>query len=158
MPQQDTQIDLGLETAIDRTGFSAQSIFDGLHQALRDNRSEEIQRGMTLIGPHRDDFRFLANGLDLRQYGSRGQIRTAMLSAKLAEVDWIENKVGEPPVVLLDEVLAELDVTRRSDLLERLKLTHQTILTATDLSMFESSFVAGATQWKIHQGTVSPID
>jgi DNA replication and repair protein RecF len=158
LPQQDSQIELGLETAIDRTGFGAQSIFEGLHQALRDNRAEEIQRGMTLIGPHRDDFHFLANGLDLRQYGSRGQIRTAMLSAKLAEVDWIENKVGEPPVVLLDEVLAELDVTRRSDLLERLKLTHQTILTATDLSMFERDFVAGATRWKIHQGTLSPED
>jgi DNA replication and repair protein RecF len=157
LPQPERQIDLGLDAAIDRTGFSAQAISEGLREVLQANRQEEIQRGMTLIGPHRDDFRFLANGLDLRLYGSRGQIRTAMLSTKLAEVDWIENKVGEPPVVLLDEVLAELDVTRRSDLLERLKRTHQTVLTATDLSMFESEFVDDATQWSIQGGRLSPI-
>lgn len=156
MPHPEDQIGLGLETTIDRTGFSPQAISEGMLLALQENRTEEVQRGMTLIGPHRDDFRFLANGLDLRLYGSRGQIRTAMLSAKLAEVDWIESKVGEPPVVLLDEVLAELDVTRRSDLLERLKRTHQTILTATDLSMFEADFVAEATQWAIHGGRLTP--
>jgi DNA replication and repair protein RecF len=157
LPEPEAQIGLGLETAIDRTGFSAQAIADGLRQALQDNRQEEIQRGVTLIGPHRDDFRFLANGLDLRLYGSRGQIRTAMLSAKLAEVEWIESKVGEPPVVLLDEVLAELDTTRRRDLLESLGRAHQTVLTATDLSMFDPDFVAQATQWNIEGGRLTPV-
>lgn len=157
LPRPEAQIGLGLETMIDRTGFSAQSIGDGLRQNLEDSRREEIQRGVTLIGPHRDDFRFLANGLDLRLYGSRGQIRTAILSTKLAEVEWIESKVGEPPVVLLDEVLAELDVTRRGDLLERIGRAHQTLLTATDLSMFDSDFVAQATQWKIEAGRLSPV-
>jgi DNA replication and repair protein RecF len=157
LPEPEAQIGLGLETAVDRTGFSAQAIADGLRQALQDNRREEIQRGVTLIGPHRDDFRFLANGLDLRLYGSRGQIRTAMLSAKLAEVEWIESKVGEPPVVLLDEVLAELDTTRRRDLLESLGRAHQTVLTATDLSMFDPDFVAQATQWNIEGGRLTPV-
>jgi DNA replication and repair protein RecF len=151
----ESQIGLGLDAAVDRTGFSAGAIADGLLQALENNRQEEIQRGVTLIGPHRDDFRFLANGLDLRLYGSRGQIRTAMLSTKLAEVDWIESKVGESPVVLLDEVLAELDVTRRGDLLERLQRTNQTLLTATDLSMFDPIFVAQATQWEIEGGRLT---
>jgi len=113
---------------------------------------EEIARGVTTIGPHRDELRFLGNGIDLGTYGSRGQARTAVLSLKLAEVIWMREKTGEWPVLLLDEVLAELDTERRADLLARLAESEQTMLTTTDLDLFSEGFVDRAKLWHIHAG------
>jgi len=121
---------------------------------LRGLRSEEISRGVTTIGPHRDELRFLANQIDLGDYGSRGQIRTTLLSLKLAEVSWMKARTGQCPVILLDEVMAELDLGRRADLLKYLVETEQTLLTATDLNMFTPAFVDEARIWRVKTGTV----
>jgi DNA replication and repair protein RecF len=99
--------------------------------------------------------RFLANGVDLGDYGSRGQVRTTLLSLKLAEVAWMKAKTGEWPVILLDEVMAELDAERRADLLAALSGTEQTMLTTTDENLFTPEFVNLATLWQIHAGAVS---
>ena len=115
-------------------------------------RSEEIARGTTTIGPHRDELRFLENGVDLGIYGSRGQVRTTMLALKLAEAVWMKEKTGHTPVLLLDEVLAELDTLRRSDLLARLAVGEQTLLTTTDLDLFSDEFVRDAVLWKVRDG------
>jgi DNA replication and repair protein RecF len=96
--------------------------------------------------------RFLSNGIDLGTYGSRGQGRTAMLSLKLAEVSWMKEKTGYWPVLLLDEVLAELDPVRRNDLLSRLLTSEQSMLTTTDLELFSVEFVQGAQVWEIEGG------
>ena len=109
---------------------------------------------MTTIGPHRDELRFLANKIDLGDYGSRGQIRTALLSLKLAEVAWIKARTAQWPVILLDEVMAELDLGRRADLLKYLGEAEQSLLTATDLNMFTPEFVEGAKVWRMRAGTV----
>ena len=118
-------------------------------------RGEEIARGVTTIGPHRDELRFLSNGIDLGIYGSRGQARTAMLALKLAEVAWMQTKTGEWPVLLLDEVLAELDLPRRSDLLERLSQCEQALLTTTDLDLFSTGFVQQAKLWNVQGGRIT---
>jgi DNA replication and repair protein RecF len=152
------QLDLPMETKIDLASFSRETIQEGFRETLRKSRREEIARGMTLIGPHRDDIRFSANGIDLRYYGSRGQNRTAMLSAKLAEVTWLKQRTGEWPVLLLDEVLAELDPNRRDDLLAHVGSVNQAILTTADVTMFADPFQEEATLWKIKAGTLSPID
>ena len=123
-------------------------------ERLADLRSEEIARGVTTIGPHRDELRFLANGLDLGIYGSRGQARTAVLSLKNAEVLWMKARTDQWPVLLLDEVLAELDIQRRSDLLNRLTESEQAMLTTTDLDLFAPDFVEKATTWQVHAGRV----
>ncbi len=135
----------------------AEAIRSTLMIALRRKRAEEIARGTTTVGPHRDDFRFLANEIDLRYYGSRGQNRTAMLATQLAEVDWLRQKTGEYPVLLLDEVMAELDPMRRADLLERLSTAHQAILTSADLEMFTEEFRSRAELRRIANGIVSPF-
>jgi len=135
----------------------AEAIRSTLMIALRRKRAEEIARGTTTVGPHRDDFRFLANEIDLRYYGSRGQNRTAMLATQLAEVDWLRQKTGEYPVLLLDEVMAELDPMRRADLLERLSTAHQAILTSADLEMFTEEFRSRAELRRIANGVVSPF-
>lgn len=150
MPQH--QFSLPLDTPVDRTGISYEAINQGFLEALEGNRQEEMQRGVTTIGPHRDELRFLANGIDLGDYGSRGQIRTAMLSMKLAEVAWMKQRTGFWPVLLLDEVLAELDTVRRADLLARLSGAEQVLLTTTDLDLFDPIFVSQASVWQIQSG------
>jgi DNA replication and repair protein RecF len=117
-------------------------------------RKEEIARGVTTVGPHRDDLRLLSNGIDLGVYGSRGQARSAILSLKLAEVAWMKERTGEWPVLLLDEVLAELDTNRREDLLGRLLESEQSLLTTTDLETFHSNFIQKAKIWSIQAGQV----
>lgn len=145
---------LKLDIATDRSGIELKEIERGFLEQLRMVRAEEIERGVTTIGPHRDELRFLANKIDLGDYGSRGQIRTALLSLKLAEVSWIQSRTKQWPVILLDEVMAELDLHRRADLLKYLGETEQSLLTATDLNMFPPGFVEGAKVWRVHAGTV----
>lgn len=146
------QYTLSLNEPVDRSGLSLEEIREGFFRRLQALRAEEIARGVTTIGPHRDDLGFLSNGIDLRVYGSRGQIRTAMLSMKLAEVDWMKARTGFWPVLLLDEVLAELDHTRREDLLARVADVEQALLTTTDLNLFAESFVQDAQVWEIEAG------
>ena len=153
-PQKPGQFALLLEAPINRTGIDKSEILAGFRVALEKKRSEEIARGLTTLGPHRDEMRFLANGIDLGTYGSRGQIRTAMLAIKIAEVAWMKTKTGHWPVLLLDEVLAELDPQRRADLLERLAQAEQALLTTTDLDLFTPNFVQSAQHWHIHGGAL----
>ena len=148
------RIALKLDAAVDRSSVELKDIQRGFLDRLRGLRSEEISRGVTTIGPHRDELRFLANQIDLGDYGSRGQIRTALLSLKLAEVAWIHARTNQWPVILLDEVMAELDLNRRADLLKYLGETEQSLLTATDLHMFTSEFAEGAKVWRVQTGTV----
>jgi DNA replication and repair protein RecF len=79
----------------------------------------EIEQAVSLVGPHRDDFTFLLDDVDLNTYGSRGQQRLAVLALKLAEADWMQAEIGELPIVLLDDVLSELDPQRREYVLQR---------------------------------------
>jgi DNA replication and repair protein RecF len=148
------QFSLPIDAPLDRSGFSQEKIRQGFLEGLARNRSAEIERGVTTMGPHRDELRFLSNGIDLGTYGSRGQSRTAVLSLKLAEVAWMKQKTGQWPVLLLDEVLAELDTQRRTDLLERLAESEQAMLTTTDLDLFSPHFVQKANLWQIHAGRV----
>ncbi len=154
--QPEGQIGLPIDAVLDRTGISREEIRKGMLEALKRNRSDEIARGVTLQGPHRDDFRPRSNGIDLRLYGSRGQNRTAMLAMKLAEIEWLKQRTGDWPVLLLDEVLAELDIERREDLLSRISSVTQSILTTADISMFTEPFQQHATIWKINAGTIAP--
>ncbi|MGB2962748.1 MAG: DNA replication and repair protein RecF [Anaerolineales bacterium] len=152
LPSPPGQIKMELDNPLDRTGLGIKEIQAGYREKLLSQRSEEINRGMTVLGPHRDDLRFISNGIDLGDYGSRGQLRTALLALKLAEVAWLKEKNGHWPVLLLDEVLAELDDTRRQDLLERLAKTEQSLLTTTDLSLFSDNFRQSATIWEMRNG------
>jgi len=154
LPKPSGQLGLKIDTAVDRSGFALDEIQNGFRERLRELRNEEIARGVTTIGPHRDELRFLANDYDLGNYGSRGQIRTALLSLKLAEVNWMKERTTEWPVILLDEVMAELDVQRRADLLKYVGESEQVLFTTTDLNLFAPEFVEKAEVWKVESGRV----
>jgi DNA replication and repair protein RecF len=154
LPRPQGQIAMTLTTPVQRNGLSEEAICQGFLEALKQTRVEEIRRGMTVLGPHRDDLRFLANGIDLSDYGSRGQVRTALLALKLAEIEWMKSRTGQWPVLLLDEVLAELDTQRRQDLLAYLDKIEQALLTTTDLKLFAPEFVEKAEVWQVESGKV----
>jgi len=115
----------------------------------------DLRRGATSVGPHRDDWRFLLNGRSLSSYGSRGQQRTAILALKIAEINWMSTITGDKPILLLDEVVAELDEKRREALLQTVDAADQAILTATDPGMFTDAFLHSATSFKVENGRVS---
>jgi len=148
------QYALPIQTGSQRGGFSRDQIRQGFMQRLEALRSEEIARGVTTCGPHRDELRFMSNGVDLGDYGSRGQVRTALMALKLAEMAWLKERTGQWPVLLLDEILAELDLQRRADLLETLADCEQAILTTTDLGLFAGPFVEQTTIWRVKEGRV----
>lgn len=154
IPAAPLQYALPLNAPLDRSGQTVEQIQRAFLERLGRLRFEEIQRGLTTIGPHRDELRFLSNGIDLGLYGSRGQGRTAVLSLKLAEIAWMREKTGQMPVLLLDEVLAELDPARREDLLSRLLDSEQTLLTTTDLDLFSADYLSRASIWQISAGQV----
>ncbi len=121
-------------------------------------RARELAAGGTLYGPHRDDMRMLANGRDLRLYGSRGQQRTAALALKLAEVRVMTEATGTAPVLLLDDVMSELDARRRSALLTTLEHVRQAIITATDWDDFTPEFRQQAQRLTVRNGRVEAVD
>lgn len=126
--------------------------------ALVTSRSDEIARGMTLIGPQRDEMRFLVNGRDLGTYGSRGQTRTGILALKLAELEWMHRTLNEWPVLLLDEVFAELDADRRSYLVDRIKDVNQVLLTTTEISTLAPEFLHKAALWQVRDGQITIVE
>ena len=155
LPKPNGQMGFKLDTILDRSRLELDDIQTGFRTRLRGLRGEEIARGVTTIGPHRDDLRFLANHIDLGDYGSRGQVRTALLALKLAEVSWMKDRTGEWPVILLDEVMAELDVQRRADLLQYVGESEQVLFTTTDLNLFIPEFVQQAEVWRVESGTIT---
>jgi DNA replication and repair protein RecF len=121
---------------------------------LAARHDDEIARGTTLVGPHRDEVRFIADEIDLGTFGSRGQQRTAILGLKLAEVQWMRSKINDWPILLLDEVMAELDAGRRGYLLQQINGAHQSILTSTELEMFTTEFRSRAKILRVARGRI----
>ncbi len=156
LPKPELQLGLKLDTPIDRSGLELDEIQKGFLARLKILQREEIARGVTTIGPHRDDLRFIINKADVSDYGSRGQLRTTLLALKLAEVEWMKERTGEWPVILLDEVMAELDVHRRADLLKYVNQEQQVLFTITDSNLFTPEFVEGAEIWDVKDGVVQP--
>ncbi len=141
--------------------IEAEKLVEVYRRVFVERRPEAIARGVTVFGPHRDEMRFVAGSplqgtheVDLGIYGSRGQQRTAVLALKLAELEWMRDQTGEAPVLLFDEVLAELDMTRRHYLLAQVDNVEQAMLTATDPDMFSSEFLEQAALWKVQGGIV----
>ena len=108
---------------------------------LAEVEDEEIARGASLIGPHRDDLVFYENGIDLRTYGSQGQQRTAILSMKMAAIDAYEQHLSQKPLLLLDDVMSELDFDRQRAVMEIvIKKKIQTFITGTGLDFTFKNF------------------
>ena len=108
---------------------------DDFELKMKENQEKDIRFKLTSTGPHRDDFSFLVNGIDIRKYGSQGQQRTAALSLKLSEIELVKKITKDTPLLLLDDVLSELDSNRQNYLLNSIG-DIQTIITCTGLDEF----------------------
>ena len=113
-------------------------------EQLYKQRSIEELTGKCNLGPHRDDIEFLINDISVRKYGSSGQQRTFILALKMAELDLLRKTFNEPPILILDDVLAELDITRQNLLLNSVGKDSQCLISATHLDKFNQSFLGSS--------------
>lgn len=129
-------------------------IAKALKEELEERKFEEIARHQSCVGPHRDDVYFYLNDKDATKFASQGQQRTIVLAIKLAEIELIKNKNGESPILLLDDVLAELDDLRQNYLLSSISDDTQTIITSVDTLLFDNEFLRNVTIFKISNGEI----
>ena len=148
--------DLGLpgETELRYRPRSAATDADGLAGELAERRRADLERGFTAHGPHRDDLQILHAGEGLRQYGSQGQQRSAVLALLFAERDLLAAERGRSPLMLLDDVMSELDAARRERLGELILAGGQAVVTATDRSHVPVSAAAGVRFVEVAAGRV----
>ncbi|MBE0550813.1 MAG: DNA replication and repair protein RecF, partial [Ignavibacterium sp.] len=103
---------------------------------IKERKEEEIRRGVNLVGPHRDDFVFKINEINLRTYGSQGQHKTFQTALRFAEFFYLKDTTGKTPIFLLDDVFGELDAYRAGKISEYLKEVGQAFITLTDFADF----------------------
>lgn len=132
--------------------FSVEEIAIQFEEKLKERKLEEIIRGQSLVGPHRDDVSFFINGIEAKKFASQGQQRTIVLSLKLAELELIKEKIEDTPVLLLDDVLAELDNIRQNYLLNAIGRNTQTIITSVDTLHFDEEYLKDVEIFKISDG------
>ena len=136
---------------------SEDDIAECLGENFTSGLSRDIAAGMTLQGPHRDDILFALNDLPAAGYASRAQQRSIALSLRLAEAELLRRRRGEAPVVLLDDVLSEMDASRRQAVLSAVRDVEQLLITGADWDRFPAEFTSGASCFSVIDGAVQPI-
>jgi DNA replication and repair protein RecF len=141
---------------IDQLGRSDEgAIAQSILRILRQKRAEEIARKQTVVGPHRDDITFSLNGTSAVDFASQGQQRSLVLALKLAELEQVTEVLSEPPVLLLDDVLAELDLNRQGLLMSLVNDNMQTLITTTHVDGFKPEWLEGALFLQVKDGAIA---
>ncbi len=135
--------------------FGTVSIADNILNALRAVRAREVAQGVTVIGPHRDDLDIALDGQPAGAFASRGQARSIALALKLAEAAVVTGSAGRKPILALDDVLSELDATRRRLVLDGVCGYDQVLLTTADFGLIDDTYLANAIKFAVRDGTVS---
>lgn len=123
-----------------------------LRRRLAETAEKEMWNGATLVGPHRDDVAFELGGRELSGFASRGQQRSAILALKLAQLELLSERLGRPPLLLLDDVFSELDPDRRAHLVRRIGELPQSFVTTTTLDDLDPALVAVSSAWRAGDG------
>ena len=135
--------------------FGTASVADNILNALRSVRAREVAQGVTVIGPHRDDLDIVLDGQPAGTFASRGQARSIALTLKLAEAAVVTESAGRKPILALDDVLSELDATRRRLVLEGVGGYDQVLLTTADFGLIGDKYLANANSFEVRDGAVS---
>lgn len=141
-----------------RDSEEEKAIAQTLLHSLNKRKLEELVRGQTLSGPHRDDLIFLLNDKEATSFASQGQQRSLVLALKLSELEMIKEHLSEPPVLLLDDVLAELDLKRQSLLMSQINSDMQTIISTTHVSNLNSHWLESAHFYEVKSGTINATE
>lgn len=152
LEQLDISYDASIEVSEDDQEEEIEEVFQ---KKFKDIQQKEIERGTSLVGPHRDDLIFYVNGMNVQTYGSQGQQRTTALSVKLAEIELIHHEVGEYPILLLDDVLSELDNFRQSHLLHTIQGKVQTFVSTTSVDGIFHETLNKAAIYRVKDGVVT---
>jgi DNA replication and repair protein RecF len=137
-------------------GESLQGTEERFRESLAAFHHRELATSATAVGPHRDDFKLLVNGMDMGTFASRGEARTLALSLRLGEASYLASARGDEPIVLLDDVLSEMDASRRQRVLDKIASYQQVLITTTDLAVVRQHFGRQATYFKVAGGQVTP--
>lgn len=137
---------------IDFDNYNEDYMYDEIKKSM--NLEEEISYGKSIYGPHRDDFKFMLNDLNLKQFGSQGQQRAAVLALKLAEINIFRKVINSSPILLLDDVFSELDEVRKNNLLKYINSKVQTIITTTDIDNIDENTLKKAKVFEIKDGKI----
>jgi DNA replication and repair protein RecF len=143
--------------ALDLANSTPEDVASAFREALSRGLSRDIAAGMTLQGPHRDDIRITLNGNSAGGFASRAQQRTIALALRLAEARLLTIRRGEPPVLLLDDILSEMDAGRRRSVMEAFGDVEQMLVTGTDWDRFSPEFLAGAATFEVRGGDVHAL-
>ncbi|ESA38348.1 dna replication and repair protein [Leptolyngbya sp. Heron Island J] len=146
------QLEIHYSPNVDIDTDDVSQIQQAFLEKLQSRSMAEYYQRTTLVGPHRDDISFLINNTPARQYGSQGQQRTLVLALKLSELQLIEDVIGEPPLLLLDDVLAELDLNRQNHLLDTIQERFQTLITTTHLGSFDAKWLTSSQILQVKNG------
>lgn len=148
-------IDIRYHSSLNISGLTAvEDIYARFFEELQRIENEEIARAQSLIGPHRDDLSILINGADARIYGSRGQVRTIVITLKISQIQLWYEELNEYPVMLMDDVLSELDSDRRQFFLEKLNGLVQTFITTTGIEDFKINHSFVNKMYSVSEGNI----
>lgn len=142
------------ENSLDLDKFDEETIKKQFFHKLKSNIKREISQGMTLYGPHRDDFSFYIKEENMKYYASQGQQRLAIISFKLSEVELFNQEKESSPILLLDDIFSELDIQKRNKLMNYIPDNIQTIITTTDLKNIQKKIVKKAKIFIVDQGKI----
>ena len=142
------------ETNVEFNNFEFAEIKNVLKEKYRKNQQREIAMGMTLYGPHRDDFTFTIEGNDIKIYGSQGQQKLAFIALKFSEIPIFEEKTGTKPIILLDDIFSELDKTKKNKLIQYIDNDYQVIITSNDTKDISKKILKDANIFKIQDGKI----
>ncbi len=154
---QTEQLTLDYQPNVPDNADQPEALFPAFLNQLQEKATAEYHQAATLVGPHRDEVALTINNTPARQYGSQGQQRTLVLALKLAELQLIEEVIGEPPLLLLDDVLAELDLNRQNQLLDAIQDRFQTLITTTHLGAFDARWLNSAEVLSVEAGSITPL-
>ena len=143
------------ETNVDLEDFSKEKIRKKLIQKYQSSLKKEIENGMTIYGPHRDDLQFLIDNDDIKIYGSQGQQKISIIALKLSEIEIFKEMTNTYPILLLDDVFSELDIKNRNKLIGYINKDIQVIITTNDTRGINRKFLEEAKIFKVKDGIVT---
>ena len=142
------------ETNIDLDNFDREYLKEKKKKKYKDSLNKEIENGMTLYGPHRDDIKFLIGEDDIKIYGSQGQQKVAIISLKLSEISIFKSITGSNPIILLDDVFSELDIKTRNKLIKYIDSDIQVIITTNDTKGLNKKFIDSSKIFNVVKGKI----
>ncbi len=137
------------------TNYDGQEIKNKITNKLKKNLNMEMMQGMTLIGPHRDDFNFVLDTKDMKLFASQGQQRMAVIALKISEIYIFKDILGEYPILLLDDIFSEIDSKKRNKIVKYLDEKIQTIITTTDINDIDEELLKKAVVYNVKNNKVT---